>query len=143
LSRTFPAADAAEDRWALLYDGQCGFCKWVAAGLLRWDRAHKLRPVAIQSEAGDAVLGDLGPAERLASWHLVAPDGTRSSGGAGLPVALRLLPGGWLPARVLEATPDAAERGYRWVAAHRTQISRWVPSQAKRRAGEYIAARER
>jgi len=110
--------------------------------LLRLDRAGRLRPIALQGPEADALLADLDPADRLASWHLVFPDGTRTSAGAALPSLLRLLPYGRLPAAVLERFPRLTSAGYRWVAAHRTGISRFVPRGAKRRAAERVRERE-
>ena len=37
---------------ALLYDADCGFCRWAAAKVLAWDRRGTLRPVALQDRAG-------------------------------------------------------------------------------------------
>jgi predicted DCC family thiol-disulfide oxidoreductase YuxK len=78
----------------------------------------------------------------MASWHLVAPDGARLSGGAALPALLRLLPAGRAPAAVFAQAPGLTERGYRWVAGHRSQLSKLVPQRAKRRAAERVRARE-
>lgn len=145
--------EPAEARWVVLYDSDCGFCKWLLAGLLRWDRAVRLRPVPLQGPEADELLADLAPAERMASWHLV-PDGWRAaeghsalggprrSGGAAVPPLLRLLPGGRLPAFAFACLPRLTDRGYRWVAEHRTQLSRWVPARSKRRASERVRRRE-
>jgi predicted DCC family thiol-disulfide oxidoreductase YuxK len=127
--------------WLVLYDGDCGLCKWLLALLLRWDRERRLRPMALQRPEAGALLADLDPAERMASWHLVSPDGTRVSAGAALPSLLRLLPGGRLPAAVLGRFPRLTSAGYRWVAAHRVGISRFVPGGSKRRAAELVQAR--
>jgi predicted DCC family thiol-disulfide oxidoreductase YuxK len=89
------------------------------------------------------LLGDLSPDQRMASWHLVAPDGTCSSAGAALPEALALLPGGRLPAAALRRAPRATERGYAWVAAHRSWLGRLVPAGAKRRARGRVDRRRR
>jgi predicted DCC family thiol-disulfide oxidoreductase YuxK len=132
----------ADRSWLVLYDGDCGLCKWLLAGLLRWDRGARLRPVALQSPAADELLRDLEPAERMASWHLVSPDGARRSGGSAVPPLLQLLPGGRLPAAVSSRFPRLTERAYRWVAEHRTGLSRWVPATLKRRAGESVSRRE-
>jgi predicted DCC family thiol-disulfide oxidoreductase YuxK len=41
-----PRADVDGDftalvgRWIVLYDADCGFCNWLLAWLLRWDRRH-------------------------------------------------------------------------------------------------------
>ena len=127
-----------EQRWAVLYDRDCGFCMWLLAGLLRWDRASRLRPIALQRPEADHLLADLEPAERMASWHLISPGGKRRSGGAALPPLLRLLPGGHVPAAAFAQFPGLTDCGYRWVAAHRSQLSRWVPKRAKERASELV-----
>jgi predicted DCC family thiol-disulfide oxidoreductase YuxK len=111
---------------------------WLLAPLLEWDRDRCLRPVALQAGEAEQLLADLTPQQRMASWHLIAPDGVRLSGGAALPALLRLLPGGGAPAAVFARLPGATERGYRWVAEHRSQLSRWVPERAKRRARELV-----
>jgi predicted DCC family thiol-disulfide oxidoreductase YuxK len=134
--------EPAEGRWVVLYDSDCGFCKWLLAGLLRWDRAARLHPVPLQGSEADELLADLAPAERMASWHLVSPAGTRRSRGAAIPPLLRLLPGGRLPASVFARLPGLTDRGYRWVAEHRSQLSRWVPAGPKRRASERVRRRE-
>jgi predicted DCC family thiol-disulfide oxidoreductase YuxK len=129
-------------RWLVLYDGDCGFCKWLLAGLLRRDRDGRLQPIALQRPEADELLADLEPAQRMASWHLIAPSGERQSGGAALPALLRLLPGGRAPAAVFARAPHLTDCGYRWVADHRSQLSRLVPSGAKRRAAERVRRRE-
>lgn len=125
-------------RSTLLYDADCGFCKWIVAGVLAWDRRDRLEARAIQSAEGRALLSDLGPEEQLASVHLVAPGGERHSAGAALAPLLRLLPGGSLPARALARLPGGTSRGYDWVAGHRSQLSRGIPPGLKRRANERL-----
>jgi predicted DCC family thiol-disulfide oxidoreductase YuxK len=70
------------DRWIVLYDGDCGFCKWLLAGLLRWDRAQRLQPLALQTKQAAELLADLTPDQRLASWHLITPTHERPEGAA-------------------------------------------------------------
>jgi predicted DCC family thiol-disulfide oxidoreductase YuxK len=70
------------------------------------------------------LLDDLTEEERMASWHLVSPDGERWSAGAAAPPLLELLPGGRLPARLLAASPGLTERAYRLVARHRGALGR-------------------
>jgi predicted DCC family thiol-disulfide oxidoreductase YuxK len=135
------ASDFAFNRWTVLYDADCGFCRWSLAQLLALDREGRLRPVALSSPEADAMLADLPAPARAASWHLVGPDGSRFSGGAAGAPLLRLLPGGSLPASVLAAAPGVTESAYRWIAGHRSHLSRLVPSSAKRRATARIAAR--
>lgn len=126
----------------VLYDGDCGLCKWLLGWLLRFDRAGRLRPRALQRPEAEVLLADLDPAERMASMHVVSPDGTRTSAGAALPPLLRLLSGGRLPAAILERFPHFTSAGYRWVATNRIGISRFVPRRAKERAAERVRKRE-
>jgi predicted DCC family thiol-disulfide oxidoreductase YuxK len=127
----------------VLYDADCGFCKWTLSVLLRWDREARLEPVALQRAEAADLLKELTPAERMASWHLISPRGERCSGGDALSPLLRALPGGRLPAVVFARFPRLSARGYRWLAEHRSGLSRWVPPSAKERAGRRVQARER
>jgi len=137
-----PSGLLSERRWAVLYDADCGFCKWLLSGLLRWDRAARLHPIALQRSEADNLLRELTPAERMASWHLISPTGERRSGGAAVAPLLRLLPAGRLPAAGFARFSRLTDRAYRWVAEHRSQISKWVPSSAKQRAAERVHERE-
>lgn len=129
--------------WVVIYDADCELCKWLLALFLRWDRAERLRPLALQRPEADELLADLSPEQRAASWHLVSPDGRGYSAGAALAPMLRLLPAGRTPAAAASRMPGATERGYRWVADHRVQLSRFVPAPLKRRGAERVRARER
>jgi predicted DCC family thiol-disulfide oxidoreductase YuxK len=144
----------------VIYDDDCGFCRWSLALLLRADRPRAdpgrgalgaLRPLPLGTPEADYLLHDLPPAERGASWHLVIdpPDvdqlsfdtePARFSAGAALVPVLRFLPRGrrlaWLVARV----PGPTERGYRWVAAHRGLLGHLVRRRARERADRVIAA---
>jgi predicted DCC family thiol-disulfide oxidoreductase YuxK len=135
--------DMARDptEWILLYDADCGFCRWSLAWVLSADRRERLRPLELQSEEADRLLADLKPEERMRSWHLVAPDGRRWSAGYAAPPLVRLLPAGGLPAAALAAAPELTDRAYRWVADHRSTFSRAIPTRAKQRADRLIAQR--
>ena len=137
-----PSGLLSERRWAVLYDAECGFCKWLLSGLLWWDRAARLHPIALQRSEADNLVRELAPAERMASWHLISPSGERRSGGAAVAPLLRLLPAGWLPAAGFARFPRLTDRAYQWVAGHRSQLSKWVPSSAKQRAAERLHQRE-
>lgn len=128
--------------WTVIYDADCGFCNWLLALLLRWDRAEQLHPVALQRPEADALLAELTIAERNASWHLVSPSGERHSGGAAFAPVLNLLPAGRTLGAGVARVPKLADRAYRWTAAHRMQLSRWVPAAAKRRAKARVRERE-
>ncbi len=129
--------------WTVLYDGDCGVCMWLLSGLLRWDHAARLRPVALQRSEADELLAELTPAQRMASWHLISPTGERHSGGAAVAPLLRLLPGGRIPAAGFARWPGLTDRGYRWVAEHRAQLAQGVPARARQRAAERVHRRER
>ncbi len=108
----------------VLYDADCGFCKWSLNKILAWDRRHKLRPVAIQSSEGQRLLAAVPEALRLDSWHLVPADGkVRSAGEAAAPLA-SLLPGGRPLAFVARAAPGLTARSYRAVAGNRDRLAR-------------------
>ncbi len=111
------------DQLAVLYDRDCGFCKWSLDKILAWDRRRRLRPVAIQSEEGGRLLAAIAPERRLDSWHLVE-DGEVRSAGAAAPRLFDALPGGRPLAALLRAFPGATERAYRWVAGHRNRLAR-------------------
>ena len=119
-----------DDRTTVLYDDDCGFCRWSAEKLRRWDRHGRLRFVAIQSTTGQRLLGDLDPNERLESWHVVTPDGRRSSAGAALGPVLERLPAGRPLAIVAGAAPPLTDAAYRAVAKRRTAIGRMLGADA-------------
>jgi predicted DCC family thiol-disulfide oxidoreductase YuxK len=126
---------------ALLYDAGCGFCTWCLGVILAWDRRGALRPVPIAGPEGDALLADLDPATRMASWHLVPHGGPRASGGAAVAPLLRLLPGGGLGAALADRVPGAVEGAYRWVVRHRGRLGRIVGRRAVTRARRRVARR--
>jgi predicted DCC family thiol-disulfide oxidoreductase YuxK len=51
---------------------------------------------------------------KMASWHLVAPNGRTYSGGAAVPQLARLLPAGAPIAALASTFPRTADRAYRW-----------------------------
>jgi predicted DCC family thiol-disulfide oxidoreductase YuxK len=115
-----------EAQWPVLYDDDCGFCKWSLDKLLAWDRRRNLRPVAIQSDEGQALLAEVPEAERLDSWHLVSPAGEVQSAGAAAEPLARLLPGGRPLGFLFRVFPRPTERAYRFVADHRDRLARLV-----------------
>jgi len=125
----------------LLYDRDCGFCRWCLAKVLAWDRRRAVRPVALQSERAGKLLGGMPEEERMASWHLVDGEGVLRSGGAAFPGLLRLLPGGAPLAGLAAQAPRATDRAYHWVAGNRSRWGKLVTEGAKRRADERIEGR--
>jgi predicted DCC family thiol-disulfide oxidoreductase YuxK len=126
----------------VIYDADCGFCRWSLAVLLSAVERGHLRPLQLRTAEADQLLADLTVEERNASWHLVDDSGTRTSAGAAFAPALALLPGGHIPSRLIARMPRLTERAYRWVATHRGQIGRLVPARARHWADRVIAAHD-
>ncbi len=120
-------------RPVVLYDDDCGFCKRLLSKFLAWDRRGVLRPVALQDPEADRLLGEMATERKMASWHLVTPDGEVRSGGAAVAPLLRLLPGGGAPAWLVDRIPTLTDRSYRWVAENRTALSRRIPGRERAR----------
>jgi predicted DCC family thiol-disulfide oxidoreductase YuxK len=108
----------------LLYDADCGFCKWSAAKVLAWDRHRRLRPVALQDPEASALLGGMEHERKMASWHLVSPEGHVHSRGDAFPPLLRLLPGGRPPAAAAAGFPRLTDRLYGFVSRRRGALGR-------------------
>jgi predicted DCC family thiol-disulfide oxidoreductase YuxK len=133
----------------VIYDSDCGFCKWSLALLLSLDglgrrrsASRALRPLPLGTAEADRLLGDLSVEERNASWHLVDEQGARTSAGAALAPALRLLRGGQIPAAAFARFTRPTERTYRWVVKHRGRLGRFVPARARRWAERVIATHD-
>jgi predicted DCC family thiol-disulfide oxidoreductase YuxK len=117
---TASATLAAVGRPIILYDADCGFCKWALARVLAWDRAGKLRPVALQSPEAEALLPGMDAEERMRSWHLVTPEGEVRSAGAAFEPLVEILGRGRPLGAFARRFPRATDAAYRWVAEHRT-----------------------
>jgi predicted DCC family thiol-disulfide oxidoreductase YuxK len=126
-------------RLVLLYDADCGFCRWAVAWTLDRDAAGVVEPISIQSPRGSQLLADLAECERLRAVRVISADGSRRSGGAALGVLLDALK---LPglARLATLSPPLTDLVYRSVADNRRHFSRLVSAKAKRRADERLAA---
>jgi predicted DCC family thiol-disulfide oxidoreductase YuxK len=124
-----PSSIALMGRAVLLYDQDCGFCRWATSRLLAWDRRGGVSAIAIQSDEGEALLRDVAPGRRLASWHLVTGDGVFSAGAAIEPLARRL-PFGRPIAGVASAFPRATERAYEVLARNRGTLGRLIGARA-------------
>jgi predicted DCC family thiol-disulfide oxidoreductase YuxK len=117
-------------RAVLLYDGDCGFCRWTARQLLAWDRHQALRAIAIQSRDADALLANVPPHRRLESWHLVTPDGRVFSAGDAVAPLARLLPLGRPLGAIASTFPRATGRVYRAIARNRGRLGSLVGARA-------------
>jgi len=125
----------------VLFDRDCGFCRWCVAKLLAWDRGGRLRPLAIQSDVGQRLLADLTPEQRLASAHAVDATGRRTSGGDAVVPVAAVLPGGAPLAALGRRAPWLARAGYRAVAGRRSALGKLVSDAARARADARIAQR--
>lgn len=112
----------------MLYDGECGFCRWSTHRLLAWDYRGRLRAAAIQSDEGDRLLNGMPARRRLASWHLVETDGTVRSAGDAVAPLLRRLPAGTPLAVLAELFPSSTERTYRALARRRSWLGKVLRS---------------
>jgi predicted DCC family thiol-disulfide oxidoreductase YuxK len=122
--------DSADAAW-VLYDADCGLCKFVVARVLELDRRRRLRPLALQDARAVALLPGMNEGARLRSFHLVDSSGTVHSAGDGL---AELFP-------LLRRSPRLASRLYWLVAGNRDRLGRFIPEIARRQADRRIASR--
>jgi predicted DCC family thiol-disulfide oxidoreductase YuxK len=124
----------------VLYDADCGFCRWAMAWALGHDPRRALVAVPIQSPLGSQLLADLSSDERLVAAHVVRDGGARESGGAAAAEVLGALPRtrslGWLARRL----PAPTATLYGLVATHRHGFGRFVGAEARRRADRLLQA---
>jgi predicted DCC family thiol-disulfide oxidoreductase YuxK len=126
----------------VLYDADCGLCRWTAAKLVAWDRRRILRLVRLQHrEHSDRLLGDMDEERRMASWHLVVSDGRVFSGGEALAPLLALLPGGKPIARAVGAAQPLTNAAYRFVADRRSAFGKLLTAGTRRRADARLGER--
>jgi predicted DCC family thiol-disulfide oxidoreductase YuxK len=126
----------------VVYDGECGVCRWLMAKLLAWDRDHRLRPVPLQDPEAVAICGELSPAQREASWHLLTADGNLRSAGEAVPDLLRALPGGRPLAALAAFAQPLTNLAYRTLADRRGALGKLIPRRAAMRAHERLRARQ-
>jgi len=112
----------AVERTVVLYDEDCGFCRWSVDRVLHWDRHGRIRATSIQSEEGQRLLAAVPTEARLRSMHVVESTGAVSSAGAAVPPVLRGLPFAAPLAWVAERAPGVTDRLYRLAADHRAWL---------------------
>ena len=111
------------ERWVILWDGDCGFCRRSVMWTLRHVPAERVTAVPYQQATAWLPPAVLDASPRQA--HLRAPDGRYWGGGAvGVPL-LRLAGHPWFAA-LLARTPLRYPLlwGYRWVTRHRAALGR-------------------
>lgn len=131
----------------VLYDADCGFCRWSVAWLLGRDPARHLVPVAIQSDAGQDLLDAAGVPddERLRKAHAHRagdPPQALRSGGDAAPLVAAALRGvrGRAVAAVMIASPALLRRAiYGQIAANRIGLGRFVSAERRAAADARLA----
>ena len=112
----------------LLYDADCGFCRWSVERVAAWAGRRTIRLVALQDVEADRLLAGFAEEDKMRSWHLVTSEGRVYSGGAVAPPLLRLLPGGRPLAATAAAFPTLTERAYRLATRNRRRLGALVRS---------------
>jgi predicted DCC family thiol-disulfide oxidoreductase YuxK len=123
---------AARPPVTVLYDEDCGFCRWSADKIRAWDSRGSLVFLSIQSERGTELLHAVPPELRLDSMHAVTPDGRVWSAGEAVRVIVDALPGGSIPGAVAGTFPGTTEHLYRFVARNRERLGRRLGQDACR-----------
>jgi predicted DCC family thiol-disulfide oxidoreductase YuxK len=120
-----------------LYDGQCRICMFDVVRLRRADNAGRLRFIDVSAPGFDAAVYGRTVDDLLARIHARRADGVVLEGPEVFRLALAAVGYGWLVAPT--RWPGLAwitERGYRWFARHRVELShrfggifaRWTPA---------------
>jgi predicted DCC family thiol-disulfide oxidoreductase YuxK len=124
----------------VLYDNDCGFCRWAMAWAIRRDRREQIVAVPIQSPLGAELLAELEPSERLRSAHVISADSSVRSGGLAAADVLAALEPTHAFGQLAHALPRPTELFYRIVATHRQRFGRLIDNAARRRADELLNA---
>jgi predicted DCC family thiol-disulfide oxidoreductase YuxK len=124
----------------VLYDDDCGFCRWSMAWALRHDARKRLVAVPIQSPLGAELLVELDEHERLRSAHVIDERGARRSGGAAAADVLSALESTRAFGRLANLAPGPTSSLYSFVASHRHGVGRFVSASARRNADQLLDA---
>jgi predicted DCC family thiol-disulfide oxidoreductase YuxK len=124
----------------VLYDDDCGFCRWSMAWALRHDDGKRLVAVPIQSALGAELLAELDEHERLRSAHVIDEHGARRCGGAAAADVLSALASTRTLGRLANRAPAPTSLLYSFVASHRHGFGRFVGERARRHADELLDA---
>lgn len=124
----------------VLYDDDCGFCRWSMAWALRHDARKRLVAVPIQSPLGAELLAELDEDERLRSAHVIDEHGARRSGGAAAADVLSELAPTRALGRLASRAPAPTSLLYGLIASHRHGVGRFVGERARRNADQLLDA---
>jgi predicted DCC family thiol-disulfide oxidoreductase YuxK len=137
VNHSFPESPAGGAFPVLMFDGDCGLCQRLVRGLMRLDRAGRLRFAPLQGRTAQAYLRRHGLPTVDFDTRVFVPDWSRRERReflvrtAGVIGALRSLhrSGARVLAGLLAAFPPRLrDAGYRWVARGRFRIfGPWQP----------------
>lgn len=111
--------------YTLIYDGNCGVCGRIAAGLGNWDRGGRLEILPSQAPGVHERFPWIDPPAFAESMQLVrASDGKTWQGAAAIEQLLGVLPRGRWIAWIFEVAfvRWIADRLYRWFAHNRYHL---------------------
>lgn len=118
------AAGSARE-YTVVYDGLCGVCNRLVAGLKRWDRREKLEILPSQTPGLGARFPWIPERAFADSMQVVrASDGRTWAGAAAVEQLLDVLPRGRWLAWIFRVpfVRGLADRFYRWFARNRYQL---------------------
>lgn len=124
----------------VLYDSDCGFCRWAMAWAVGRDDRHVLVTVPIQSPLGGELLVEVRPSERLRAAHAINGDGSLYSGGAAAAQVLSVLAPTRALGQLATRLPRVTALLYGFIAARRTTFGRFAGPQARQRADALLMA---
>jgi predicted DCC family thiol-disulfide oxidoreductase YuxK len=113
-----------EDRWTLIFDGDCGFCHRSVAWVRERDRGERVEIVPYQDPDVPRRFPEIPPDRFPRAMQLVSPEGERWEGARAAEEILRLLPKWrWVaPFFRIPLVRPVADRVYRWVARNRGRL---------------------
>ena len=128
-----PGGWSGQARHLVLWDGECGICRRIAAWLARRDRKGRLLVLAYQ-EVPNPPLDPLLRADSSRAMQVVSREGVRLRAGRAAIFCLEQI--GWRWARPFRHWPllPLTELGYRLVARNRGLIGRLLPASKARSA---------
>jgi predicted DCC family thiol-disulfide oxidoreductase YuxK len=113
-----------EERWVLVFDGECGICRRSVAWIQNRKGAERIEAVPYQHPSVPERYPELSREALEEAMHLVSPTGEVRKGARAGEEILRLLPR-WRPSALVFRIPGVrwvAERVYRWVAGNRHRL---------------------
>nr|AIF12387.1 hypothetical protein [uncultured marine thaumarchaeote KM3_55_F05] len=86
----------------MVYDQECMLCRSFKRLIKLLDTQRRLRFLSLMSSTSAVLLGNMSVKQKIASFHLITPQGLVSSGNEAFPLLADLLTGTRLAGRLLE-----------------------------------------